>query len=78
MNFFHLGRGNGFTIKLLAAKVWFFFFTLSYFIEKIIKKDMIGFVHENHDKRLSVTPVQHFCSGFHHANLVSSFRGTKY
>ena len=52
-----------------------FFFTLSYFF---YKKDTIGLVHENHDKWPNVTPVQHFCSGFDHANLVISFRGSKY
>ena len=42
-----------------------------------IKKDLIVLVHENHDKWPNVTPVQHFCSSFDHANLVSSFRGSK-
>ena len=35
-------------------------------------------VHENHDKRPNVLPVQHVCSGFDQANLVSSFHGSKY
>ena len=39
---------------------------------------MMVLVHENHEKCPNVTPVQHFCSGFDHANLVSSFRGFKY
>ena len=26
----------------------------------------------------NVAPVQHFCCGFDHADLVSSFRGSKY
>ena len=39
---------------------------------------MIVLVHENHDKWPNVTPVQHFCSGFDHANLVSSFHGSKF
>ena len=37
---------------------------------------MIGLVHLNHDKWPNVTPVQHFCSGFDHANLVSSDHGS--
>ena len=45
-----------------------------------MKKDMIILVHENHDtsKWPNTTPVQHCCSGFDHANLVSSFLGSKY
>ena len=39
---------------------------------------MIVLVHGNHDKWPYVTPVQHFCSGFEHANLVSSFSDSKY
>ena len=39
---------------------------------------MIVLVHEKHDKWPNDTPVQHFLSGFDHANLVSSFRGSKY
>ena len=39
---------------------------------------MIVLVNENHDKGPSVTPVQHFCSGFDHANFVSSLRGSKF
>ena len=39
---------------------------------------MIVLVHGNHDKWPNVTPVQHFCSGFDHAYLVSSFRVSKY
>ena len=39
---------------------------------------MIILVHGNHDKWPNVTPVQHFCSGFDHANLVSPFHGYKY
>ena len=39
---------------------------------------MIVLVHENHDKWPNVTPVQHFCNGFDHANLVSSLSGSKY
>ena len=31
---------------------------------------MIVLVHENHDKWPNVSPVQHFCSGFDHTNLV--------
>ena len=34
---------------------------------------MIVLVHENHDKWQNVSPVQHFCSGLDHANLVSFF-----
>ena len=39
---------------------------------------MIVLVHENHDKWPNVTPVQDFCRGFDHANLVSSFLGSNY
>ena len=39
---------------------------------------MIVLVHENHDKWPNVTPGKHFCCGFDHANLVSSFRVSKY
>ena len=39
---------------------------------------MIVLVHENHDKWPKLTPVQHFCIDFEHANLVSFFRGSKY
>ena len=39
---------------------------------------MISLVHENHYKWQNVTPVQHSYSGFDHANLESSFRGSKY
>ena len=38
-----------------------------------ISKNMIVLVHENHDKLPNDTPVQHVCSGFDHANLVSFF-----
>ena len=58
-----------------------FFFTLSYFLDNNLwnkKNDMKVLVHENQDKWPNITPVQHFCSGFDHANLVSSFRGSKY
>ena len=43
-------------------------------------KDMnwIVSVHENHDKWPNVTQVQHFCCGFDHVNLVSSFCGSIY
>ena len=30
---------------------------------------MIVLVNENHDKWPNATPLQHFCSGFDHANL---------
>ena len=33
---------------------------------------MIVLGHENHNNWQNVTPVQHFCSGFDHANCVSS------
>ena len=42
-----------------------------------IKKEIL-LVHENHDKWPNDTSVQHFCSGFDHANLVSFFNGSKY
>ena len=42
------------------------------------KKDMIVQVHENHDKWPYVTAVHHFCRGLDHANIASSFRGSKY
>ena len=35
---------------------------------------MIDLVHKNHDKWPNVSPVQHLCSSFDHANLVSFFR----
>ena len=35
---------------------------------------MVVLVHEKHDKWQNVTPVQHFCRSFDHANLVISFR----
>ena len=34
---------------------------------------MIVLVPENHDKWPNVSPVQHFCSGFDQANVVSVF-----
>ena len=76
-------EGGGFVVKLVAAKVTrqhMIFFTASYFLFDNLwkKEDMIALVHENHDKWPNITPVQHFCSGFDHANLVSSFRGSKY
>ena len=39
---------------------------------------MIVLVHVNYDKWPNVSPVQHFCSGFDHANLVSFFRGSNF
>ena len=39
---------------------------------------MIVLVYENHGKWRNVTPFQHSSRGFDHANLVSSFRGSKY
>ena len=33
---------------------------------------------KNHYKWPNISPVQHFCSGVDHANLVGSFRGSKY
>ena len=84
VNFSLRGRGGGFVVKLVAAKVisqHMFFFALSYFVYKHLwnkRKDMIVLVHDNQDKWTNVTQVQHFCRGFDHANLVSSFRGLKY
>ena len=49
----------------------FFIFFCSIIILEI-KKNIIVLVNENHDRGPRVTPVQHFCSGFDHANLVSS------
>ena len=73
---------GGFVVKHVAAKVirqHMFFFTLSYFLDNNLwKKDTVVLVNEYHDKWLNVTPVQHFCIAFDHANLVSSFRGSKY
>ena len=71
-------EGGRFVVKLVTAKVirqHVFFFTLSYFFE--IKK-MIVLVHKNHDKWSNVSPVQHFCSSFDHANLLSFFRGSNF
>ena len=39
---------------------------------------MVVLIYENHDKWSNVTPVQHFCIAFDHANLVSSFRGSNF
>ena len=39
---------------------------------------MILLVHEDHHKWPNVSPVQHFCCGFDHANLVSFFRGSNF
>ena len=39
---------------------------------------MIVLVRENHEKLPNVTPVQHFCSGFDHANFANSFLDSKY
>ena len=39
---------------------------------------MIVLVHEKHDKWPNVSPVEHFCSGLDHANLVSFFRGSNF
>ena len=39
---------------------------------------MIVLAHENYDKWPNLTRVQHFCRGFDHENLVSSFHGSKY
>ena len=77
---------GGFVVKLLAAKVirqHMFFFTLSYFLDKLVIFEIekiydIVLVHENHDKWLYLRTVQRFCSGLDHADLVSSFRGSKY
>ena len=74
--------GGGLVVKLVATNVISICFTLHHLIPYIIifeiKKNMIVLVHENHDKWPNVTPVQHFCSGFDHANLVSSFHGSKF
>ena len=53
-------------------------YLISYIITLEVKKVMIALVHENHDKWPNITSVQHFCSGFDHANLESSFRVSKY
>ena len=37
---------------------------------------MIVLVHKNHEKWPNVSPIQHICSGFDHANLVSFIRGS--
>ena len=39
---------------------------------------MIVLVHKNHDKWPNVSPVQHFCSGFDHADLLSFFSGSNF
>ena len=41
---------------------------------------MIVLVQENHDKWPNITGVEHYCSGFDHANFVRSFEfvGSKY
>ena len=43
-----------------------------------MKKEMIVLVHDNHDKWPNIIPVQHYCSGFGHANLLCFFRCSKY
>ena len=37
---------------------------------------MIVLVHENPDEWPNVSPVQHFCTGFDHANHESFLRGS--
>ena len=74
---------GGFDFRLVAAKVigqHMFFFILSYFLDNNLwnKKKYDSFSAWKHDKWPNDTPVQHFCSGFDHANLVSSFRGSKF
>ena len=54
------------------------FFRYEVWNEFEIKKYVIVLGHENYDKLPNVIPAQYFCSGFDHANLVNSFRGTKY
>ena len=39
---------------------------------------MIVLVHKNHDKWPNVSPVQHFCSGFDHADLVIFSSGSNF
>ena len=61
--------GGGCLVKLVAAKIirpHMFFFTKSYFMCNYLsnKKRYGILVHENHDKRLKVTAVHHFCRGF--------------
>ena len=43
-----------------------------------MKKRYDSFSPFSKTKWPNVTPVQHFCSGFDHANLVSSFLSSKY
>ena len=79
LSFGEFGKGVGFVVKLVAAKV-IHQHMLSYFLDNNlwIKKNMRVLDHENHDKWPNITPIQYFCSGFDHANLVSPFRGSKY
>ena len=60
-------------LRFSSWNKWTPIFELSYVLDNNLwnnKKDMIVLVHENHDKWPNVTPVQHFCSGFDHANRV--------
>ena len=84
MNFSLLGKGCvcGFVVKLVAANVirqhiFVFLVILFYFLDNNKKRDD-SLSHENHDKWSNVTPFQHFCSGFDHANLVSFFFGSNF
>ena len=43
-----------------------------------MKKRDDSLVHENHDKWPNIIPVRNYCSGFGHANLLCSFRCSKY
>ena len=79
--FFSSWKGDGFVVKLLAAKVirqHMFLFTLSYFLVNNLWNKKRYDIFSPWKSRLNVTPVQDICSGFDHANLASSFRGFKY
>ena len=67
--FFSSWMGEGFVIKLVAAKVihqHMFFFTLSLLLDNNLwnNKRYDSLSPRNPDKMPNVTPVQHFCDGF--------------
>ena len=70
---------DGIVVKFVATKVIqqdLFLFTLTHFLDNSLrnkKKIMIVLVNENHNKWPNVSPVQHFCSCFDHANLIRFF-----
>ena len=72
-------KRGGFVVTLVAAKVIRQHVFVSYIViyEIIIKKRNYILSYEYHDRWPNITPV-HFCWGFDHANVVSSFLGSKH